>query len=730
MRRAVLLVPLLLAGPAAVAQEIPASGTELVRLDVVVTDGDGKPVRDLKADDFVVLEDGKAQRVTHFVPATHVGRGRAAAAGATLAAGTEAAAPSRAPGRTIVIVVDDLHIAGTNLELVKAGLRRLLDEFAASDDEIALVTTGGGTLIQPTPQRAALRAAVNVLSSRAAVVVTAPGSQMTPAQAELILSRERNALQLAAKTLANEPGSVFDGASPQVALEAGGGAVSPAGAVDSEAKDRVAEREAQRQARSVLADALRFSAATMETIADVLRSLAPVPGRKLCLLVSDGFLMGTGTTEERTDDHRRILDAATRSGAVLYALDSRGLTTASMDAAVAGSSVPPGLQARVDRQSDQLFRKTLDGLAADTGGFLVRGTNDLADGLRRMLADNEAYYLLAYEPTNTRHDGRFRRIEVKLAQKTGLTVRTRKGYLAPDDRKRPAATMAAAAPAPAPNGAASRGSSEAEARLLLEHAPASGIPVRLTADWFHLPPGGTRAVVRAHIDVSALTWAEAAGRHQATVEIVGGLYDAEGQPVGAPFGKSADLDLGPSDYERVARAGLQYQELVTVPPGRYQVRLVAHERAGERVGSAAQWVEVPDVAAGGLAISSLFLSASAPTIGENAVAAEEALRDAHTLRRFKNGQSLYFQLYVYNPARDDKRAADVVLQAQLRGGGKLVAASRPQPAALQVKDGVPLPETNGMPLQDLAPGAYELRVVVVDRKANVTASRSVDFTVE
>jgi hypothetical protein len=179
----------------------------------------------------------------------------------------------------------------------------------------------------------------------------------------------------------------------------------------------------------------------------------------------------------------------------------------------------------------------------------------------------------------------------------------------------------------------------------------------------------------------------------------------------------------------VARSGLQYQELVTVPPGRYQVRLVAHERAASLTGGAAQWVEVPDVAAGGLAISSLFLSASAPRAGE-AVAAEEALRDAHTLRRFKSGQSLYFQVYVYNPARDDARAADVVLQAQLRGGGKLVAASRPQPVALQEKDGVPLPETNGMPLDGLSPGAYELRVVVVDRKANASASRSVDFTVE
>ncbi|HET8645031.1 MAG TPA: VWA domain-containing protein, partial [Vicinamibacteria bacterium] len=374
----------LLAGPAAFAQEVPATGAELVRLDVVVTDAQGRLVRDLTREDFLVLEDGKPQQLTHFVATGPVAATvPAPQPGAPAPPGAAATAEAR-PGRTIVLVVDDLHIAGTNMEMVKVGLRRVVDELAAPGDEVALVTTGAAVLVQPTTGRAALRQAIGGLTSRAAVVVPAPGSQMTPAQAELILARERNALQLAARTLVNEPGSVFDGASPQVALEAGGGQVAVGGSVDSEARERVAEREAERQARAVLADALRFSGSTLKTVADVIQSLAPLPGRKLCLLVSDGFLLGTGTTEERTADVRRIFDAATRAGAVLYALDSRGLTTATADAGVAGTGVTPGLQARVDRQGDQLFRNTLSSLADGTGGFLVRGTNDLAAGVGRM----------------------------------------------------------------------------------------------------------------------------------------------------------------------------------------------------------------------------------------------------------------------------------------------------------------------------------------------------------
>ena len=72
----------------------------------------------------------------------------------------------------------------------------------------------------------------------------------------------------------------------------------------------------------------------------------------------------------------------------------------------------------------------------------------------------------------------------------------------------------------------------------------------------------------------------------------------------------------------------------------------------------------------------------------------------------------------------------MVLQAQIWSGGKVIAASKPRPAALERKEGVPVPETNGMSLQGLAPGDYNLKVVVVDRKADATITGSVDLTVE
>ena len=97
---------------------------------------------------------------------------------------------------------------------------------------------------------------------------------------------------------------------------------------------------------------------------------------------------------------------------------------------------------------------------------------------------------------------------------------------------------------------------------------------------------------------------------------------------------------------------------------------------------------------------------------------------------FKSRDNLFFQIYAYNLRQDADGNSDAVLQAQLRQGETLVAASQPQPIKVQRKDGMLLPLTNGMPLEGLARGRYELRVVVMDKKANATISRQIDFSVE
>ena len=733
MRRGLLLVllPPLLSPVAARARDLsPGARAELVRLDVVVTDARGRLVRDLTREDFGVLEDGKPQRITNFM---FVGETRSASA-PSAKPGAPAESPAEhagGPGRCIVIVVDDLHLARQDVDRAKEALRGFVDGLVGAEDGVALVTTSGsGGVPELSLDRAVLRAAINGLSGREAVVTPAGGPQMTPVQAELILRGERSALRLAARTMMDQADALFDPSGPRAVTEAAHG-FAPG---DVDPQERAAALEVQRQARGILSEALRLSEVTLVRIAGVLRALSPLPGRKLCLLVSGGFLVGAGTSDEQSRQLRQVIDAAGRARAVVYSLDTRGWATNGADAGVVGTGAPPGLQERVAGQAEKEFREVLQGLANDTGGFVVRGTNELAGGLRRMLEDRDAYYLVAYEPDNLKHDGRFRKIDVRLPGHPGFAARARNGYLAPDDRGRAAGSDRPDATAP-PAGVGAPGDlDEAEARAALgAPLPPNGIPVGLTADYVDLPPAGPQAIVQAHVDVAGLRSEVDGGRPRAAVELVGGVYDTTGHPVGPPFGTRYDLALAPAEHQRTVQAGLQYQHRSLLEPGRYEVRLIVREPGLAPLGGAAQRVEIPDLREGKLTLSGLFLSASAGTTGSLApdgTMDSDALHDAQVRRRFKRSEGLTFQLYVYNVQADEKGASDVVLQAQIRSGANVVAASRPQPVTLRQKDGVPLPQSNGMSLEDLAPGHYALRVVVVDRKAIATAFRDVDFAVE
>ena len=697
-----LLLAVVASGGAA-QESLPGTGAELVRLDVVVSDQQRRPIRNLRREDFEVLEDGKPQGLVRFL-AVDVG---AAVEPPGAAGQAEGEAPSTGPGRQIVIVVDDLHIAPGNLEYTKQALRRLVKEFVAPDDNVGLVTTraAGGTQ-QLTRDRAPLTQAIDRLVVKDVLDAPRSGSQMTPAQAELILRGDRTALVLAARTMLSEPGSVLDNAGPRNAL-AGAGGVTPAGI---DVRERVAAEEAQREARAVLAESLRFSVATLATAESVMRGLSDLPGRKVCVLVSDGFLLGLGTSEERRRDLQYVIDAATRSGTVVYALDARGLISNMSDAGVAGRAVGAELQGSVAQQSQQLVRTTLENVARATGGFLVQGTNDLAGGLERMLADNQAYYLMAYEPRNTKRDGRFRKIEVRVSGRSGLSVRTRTGYLAPDDRKRglePQRPSRADLVTPPPLAPAF----DADAAGAVLGAPPAPdpLPVRLSADYVQLPPAGPQALVRVHVDLASLGLVPVAGRVHDVIELAGEVYDVLDSPLGSPFSRRYALDVAAAQLAATLATGLLHEERLALAPGRYRIRVAAREAALGRTGAADQWIDIPDLRESKLAMSGVFLDAS---------------------ERYKAGGRLTFQLYVYNPLLDADGRSDVVLQAQIWSEGKALAASRPKPVAFTRKDGALVPETHEANLEGMASGVYELRVVVVDHKANATVFRSLAFRLE
>ena len=171
---------------------------------------------------------------------------------------------------------------------------------------------------------------------------------------------------------------------------------------------------------------------TLGAIERAVSGARPVRGRKSVVLVSEGFVYDTQLPE-----FKRILDATRRVNAVIYFVNSRGLEGLPDALTAEYSTVLPA------EDLGFAFAQTMEttegsvSLAADSGGFTVRNSNDLAAGLKRIADETRVYYLVGYNPTNAARDGAFRKIEVKVRGRRGLEVRARHGYYAPRDGAAP-----------------------------------------------------------------------------------------------------------------------------------------------------------------------------------------------------------------------------------------------------------------------------------------------------
>ena len=698
---------------------LPPVTTEVVRIDVVVTEKGGHPRQGLRQEDFVVLEDGQPQQIAQFQAFASVrapAPTKAKVPAPVVATFEDEARPERAtpPRRYVVLAVDDVHIEAGNLLRIKKALNRFLESEVEPEDQIAIVTTSGtrGIFQEFTDDRHALQRSVDRLSAQERSVLQTGAPYLTEYQAQEIERGNQDALRVAVQEIMQE--GLFQ---------------------DEES----AGNQARALARQVVTESIHNSRITLETLDSVVRSLSELQGRKVVALVSDGFLAGVTITGIGGFDIRRITDAGTRAGVVIYALDTRGLVAAPLGR-TASSRMPALTSTFSDRdilnkQSEIATRDAMHALASDSGGFLVQNTNDLTTGLRRILTDTETYYLIAYESTNTKRDGAFRKVEVQLPGVRDIRIRTRKGYFAPDDRRPNPSRLAEAPPAAAAADAAreadDRRASEIN-RALTSLAPQGGIPVRLAADFVSLDDAGPQVVVSSHVDLHGVRFAQAGDHHVASVDAAATVFDESGAVVGTLPPERAAMDLSDSSYERALTKGLEYQRATPVKPGRYRVRFAAREDGEGKVGSASQWVQVPDLTDGKLALSSLFLLEKDEVSREAAIAADGglSLRGAQAQRRFKRGQTLYVQLFAYNPARDASGATNLVTEAEIWHGGALLASAAPEAMEQGARGAPPLLHTQSIKLLPFGPGDYEVRMVVTDRNANEMRSRRVGFTVE
>ena len=711
--------------------------TELVQIDLVVRDAQGKLVRDLKREEFELYEDGKKQAITHFAVGTATRPASwMTAAGSRGSAPAQRVAPEAPSGRYLVLMVDDYHLTPGSLYFVKRALRKFINEQMTAGDQVALVTTSGliGLFQQFTSRRDILAQGINRLTVQNRDV-TDPigGARITEHQAELIEFGDQDALNLAVNEIMRSEGlqnptqlTVTGGRRPR-------GALSSQSAESATSQKAMIENRARSLARSILGQSTNNTRATLSTVESIVRGLGSLPGRKMVVMLSDGFFLAGSSIFTQIYDLRRITDAATRAGVVIYSIDARGLIALPPGGdASEPTQIDPSLfsaKTRIELSTIEAKRHGLNALAADTGGSLYFNTNDLNLGLQKVLDDNETYYVLAYEPIESRRDGRYHSIEVRLPGRPDLKIGTRKGYFEPDSKTPPGQARITPGLATVTSGnkkeKAARGP-EAEKEQQLVNAlssifPLREIPIEVSADFMDFPDG-SNTVINMHMDAKGMTFTTKDGKSKTAIQLKAAIFDEKGKTVGV-FNELLGLDLEPEKMSETLAMGVSYRQVAKLAPGMHQIRLAIREEGTGYLGSAATWVEIPDLGRKQLTLSGIMVSEPTERMDVGAPSSSAS-------RRFKSGGDLDLLVFAYH-AQMENGACDLTIQTQIFHAGKLIYSAPSSRVSYQTgTDPLRLPYAARLSLEGMAPGDYELRLTGIDRIAKTAANRSTYIRVD
>jgi hypothetical protein len=363
--------------------------------------------------------------------------------------------------------------------------------------------------------------------------------------------------------------------------------------------DRSRRSDTYDEARDDLA-----SRGTMGALQYVLRGIAGLPGRKSVVFVSEGFDLGLRDNLKSLAWHAftRVMDDANRAGVVVYTVDPRGLQGAGLTAedvvqtGNGGAGLTDVLAAAQQARRNELFESqdSLLYLAEQTGGFAVLNTNALVDGLIRVGDDLRGYYLIGVE-TSLDADAPWDPDDLRLrVKRRGLEVRARRGLFGPADPAPPAG--------PTPD----------DPLLIAAMSPfATGrVALALTAVFGHEATAGPYLRSRLSIDPARIAFeAGPDGRRDADLGVLLLAVGDRGEQV-AQTRWRVELRLMPEAYRMLLEEGLHYDAHLPIgKPGGYQLRAAVLDERSRDVGTGAQFVEIPKVGKGRLALSGIAVKA-------------------------------------------------------------------------------------------------------------------------
>jgi VWFA-related protein len=669
-------------------------GLDLVSVDVVVRDSKGEVVPGLTADDFEVTEDGRPQQIRAF--SFQLITDKAAAMGeielladvqARVAAAASAPPPTSAKPAVAPVAPPATEAAPLPMTSQELAGRRLI---------VLLFDTSS---MQPDDvQRSVDSAQKYVDEQMTSSDLVAVATVSTTLNVLTDFTGDRAKVHTALNTLSYTDGTATPppDASTMVTDETT--------TSDDTVTDDTSELD------------MFNNDVRLRVLKSLAESLAPIEQKKAIVYFSAGMQRSGSDNQVEL---RAAINAAVRGNVSIYSVDTRGLQAV----------VPGGDATRASGRGQSLFsgrgmaqqfarlsasQDTLVSLSSDTGGRAFTDSNDFGAAFDRVRRDMSAYYILGYSSSNRAKDGNFRRIQVRLKKKD-LKVEARAGYYADRDFAHTA-------------------KADRESQLeeqLYSAVSSTDLPVIASAGWFRLSADKYYVPVALAVPGSAITVPP--GKDKAVLDILGEVRDERGFPVGRI---RQTMQLPGMGADTLAGKQVLYQSGVTLPPGRFSVKVVVRENGDGLIGSFEAPITVPELDKAPLKISSVVLSTQLQAADkkktDNPLVRDGVQLLPNLTHVVGHDQKLFFYYEVYDPTIAAAVGGVADLRTSLafyRGKVKVLETPVVIKSAVDVSDRKAVLFQFEIPADKFEPGFYTCQVNVIDEVAGNFAFPRLDLYV-
>ena len=687
--------------------------TDLIQLDVSVTDKNGKVVSGLSQDDFELFENGERQVISNFGFVSRTAGG-ASSGSASPRAGSPAAFSKKpltasAVRRTIAVVVDDLNLSFGSIHLARKSLRKFVDEQMEPDDLVAIIRTRGGVgaLQQFTSDKRILHSAIDRL-------------RWNPSAGFDSLSSVSQRDSDITERFTRESDNVAGGKSKTQTVVLVGES-----AHDKKSADGAKNTSSQESGIYVQS--------SLGAIKYVVSGMGKLPGRKAMMLFSDGIDIGNDSVKSRASSIygylQDIADLANRSSVVVYTFDTKGMRSMSITASDNTYEIIDGHRGQKETARLNDFRDSQDGLvyfADRTGGRAFLNSDNLNWGIERAMEEQAGYYLLAYVPDSDNFDAakrRFGKLDIKV-KRPGLRVSYRSGFFTGGGEQAAPSNIT---------------SSRNLANVLVSPFTQNDIALNIGALYADDKTDGPYVRSFLHIDARNLKFHDdPSGWKVATFDILAAAFGDNGVPADSKESTYTIKTKG-ATYEAMLERGFVY--VLPVPlkkPGLYQFRVAVRDTDTGAIGSAYQILEVPDISKRGMVLSSLAVENVSNDTWQKISSGKVGTRPGQVqipstllydtvLRRFKAGSVLRYGYEVYDEAgttQIETRATIHRDNAVVMNGStnRVDVSNQKDPRRIKLSGAITLAGT-------LEPGDYVLQIAVFDRAKNLSATQVLPFEI-